>query len=286
VPDAFHIWDVIHDGTRFVAVGQYRDAGNAVQRGIASRSTDGASWSTVQIPDTARLEEAAFGNSVYVALGVTQAPSLRTVQVSADAAVWSAVNGAPELTRVAFGGGRFLGATGVEGNPQFYTSTDGLDWTLIEATAGLFIPPFFTVETLAFLNGHFVMGGSELGIYFLENDRWVSKNGPNRAAVTFSEDTYVATSLWTTTLPPAEPPLEPPSLTWERSSDLLWVRFPARLEHRYQLWERSGLDNGSQWIERENFIALEAAGQFEIPIDAGSGPLWLYRISVEPPTGP
>jgi hypothetical protein len=237
----------------------------------------------VQIPATTRLEEVAFGNGVYVALGVTPSPSQPTLQVSADAVDWSTVTGAPALMRVAFGGGRFLGATGVEGDPQFYTSTDGGDWTLIDATAGLFIPPFFMVETLSFANGHFVMGGSELGVFFLENDLWVLRNGPVRAAVTFSEDTYVATSLWSYTLPEPEPPLEPPVLTWLRIGDLLRLEFPARLDHQYQLLYRPGLSLSSQWMAIDSFVAQEELGQFEVFMDLFGIEPQLYQISVEPP---
>ncbi len=283
VPDAFHVWDVIHDGTRFVAVGQYRDAGNTVQRGIASRSTDGASWTTVQIPDTSRLEDVAFGNGAYVALGVTQVPSLPTVQVSADAVAWSAVTGAPALTRVAFGGGRFLGVSGGPGNPQFHVSVNGVDWTTIDATAGLFIPPFFTVESLTFLNGHFVMGGNELGNFFLNNDRWVMRSGPVRAAMTFSEHTYVATSLWTYTLPEPEPPLERPVLTWQRLGDVLRLEFPARLDYQYQLWQRPGLSLGSPWMPINSFVAQEEVEQFDVFMDLFEIEPQLYQISVEPP---
>jgi len=283
VPDAFHVWDVIHDGTRFVAVGQYRDAGNTVQRGIASRSADGASWDTVQIPATSRLEEVAFGNGAYVALGVTQAPSASTVQVSANAIDWSTVNGAPALIWIAFGGGRFLGVSGNPGNPQFHVSVNGVDWTLIETTVGTFFTPFFEVESLTHVNGHFVLGGTEMGVLFLdENDRWVLGGGPNRAAgVTFSGTTYIATSLWTHTLPEPEPPLEPPVLTWQRLGDVLRLEFPARPDHQYQLWQRGGL--GSQWMAIDGFVAQEELGQFEVFMDLfGIEPQW-YQISVEPP---
>lgn len=279
VPDVSNLWDMIHDGTRFIAVGQH----STVQSGIVSRSTDGASWTTVQVPAAGRLEDVAFGNGVYVALGITPSPSQRTVQVSADAIDWSAVAGAPALTRVAFGGGRFLGATGVQGNPQFYTSTDGEDWTGIDAFAGSFVPPFFTVEGLTFLNGHFVMSGNEQGIFFLNNDRWVLRSGPVRAAVTFSGNTYVATSLLTYTLPEPEPPLEPPVLTWRRLGDVLRLEFPARLDHQYQLWQRPGLGLGSQWTPIDSLVAQEELEQFELFMDLFEIVPQLFQISVEPP---
>jgi hypothetical protein len=279
VPDAFWLWDIIHDGAQFVAAGQYRDAGNTVQRGIVSRSTDGAIWTTVQLDGTSRIEDLAHGNGVYVGVGGL------LVAVSSDAIDWTLVNGAPQLSKIAFGGGRFLGVSGDPGHPQFHTSVDGGEWVLIETADEFFFTPFFEVESLTHLNGHFAMGTSDMGVLFLdESDRWAFSGGPDRAAaVAFSEDTYVATSLWTYRLPEPEPPLEPPVLTWERNGDQLRLLFPTRLEHRYWLWQRTGLGAGSQWFQDLTFVADTEEGNFEVFIAPWDIEPKLFRISVEPP---
>lgn len=279
VPDAFSLRDLIHDGTQFVAAGIYRDAGNTVQRGMVARSTDGAAWTTVQIDGTSRIDDLARGNGVYVGMGGL------LVTVSPDAVNWTVVNGAPALTKIAFGGGRFLGVSGGPGQPQFHTSVNGTEWTLIATTDGVFFTPFFTAESLSYLNAHFVMGTSDMGVLFLdENDRWVFGGGPDRAgAVAFSEGTYIATSLWTYTLPEPEPPLEPPVLTWQRNGDQLRLLFHTRREHRYWLWQRTGLGAGSQWFQDLTFVAESEEGSFEVQIAPWDIEPRLFQISVEPP---
>lgn len=186
---------------------------------------------------------------------------------------------------MAFGGGRFLGVSGGPGHPQFHASGNGVDWTLVETSDGDFFTPFFTAESLAYLNGHFVMGTSDMGVLFLdEDDRWTFGGGPNRAAaLAFSGNMYIATSLWTYRLPEPEPPLTPPTLAWEIIGDLLRLRFPAHLDHRYRLWERPGLGGQSSWVEVQNLTALNADEQFEVTLRSQTDQLWLYRISVEPP---
>ncbi len=283
VPDAFFLGDLIHDGTRFVAAGQYRNTGNTVFRGIVARSTDGASWTTVQIDGTSRIDELSYGNGVYVGVGGL------LVTVSPDVINWTVVNGAPPLTKIAFGGGRFLGVSGDSGQPQFHTSVNGTEWTLIETADEFFFTPFFGVESLAHVNGRFVLGSTDMGVLFLdENDRWVRGGGPDRAVVAFSEDTYIAAaqifgSLWTYTPPEPEPPLEPPVLTWQRNGDQLRLLFPARLEHRYWLWQRTGLGAGSQWFQDLTFVANSEEGSFEVQIAPWDIEPRLFQISVEPP---
>jgi hypothetical protein len=244
-----------------------------------SRSTDGAAWTTVQLNGTSRLEKLAHGNGVYVAVGNGM------VLVSPDTIDWTLVNNAPPLTKVAYGGGRFLGVSGGPGHPRFHTSVDGVEWTLIETADEFFFTPFFTTESLSYLNGHFVMGASDMGVLFLdENDRWAFAGGPNRAAaLAFSEDTYIATSFWTYRLPEPEPPLEPPVLTLQRIGGQLWLTFPARLDHRYWLWQRTGLGAGSQWFQDLTFVADTEEGSFELFIAPWEIEPKLYRISVEPP---
>lgn len=279
VPDAFWLYDILHDGTQFVAAGMYRDAGNTVQRGIVSRSADGASWTTVQLNDTGRIDDLAHGNGVYVALGGAM------VLVSPDAIDWTLVNDAPPLTKIAFGGGRFLGVSGGPGHPQFHTSVNGVDWTLIATTDGHFFTPWFEAQSLTHLNGHFVMGTSDMGVLFLnENDRWVFGGGPDRAvAVVFSGNTYVAAPLWTYRLPEPEPPLEPPLLIWQRNGEQLRLLFPTRLDHRYWLWQRTGLGVGSGWFKDLTFVADSEEGSFEVQIAPWDIEPKLFQISVEPP---
>lgn len=282
VPDAYWLHSVVHDGGQFLAAGQYRNAGNTVRTGIVSRSADGLNWTTVHLPESSRIDRVAFGNGLYVAQG-SAADYL--VFVSADAVNWTRVTNAPALMRLTFGGGRFLGSLGSPGQPQFYTSTNGTDWILLEAADEFSFPPWFTPITLNFLNGHFVMGGNEIGVFFLENDRWVERGGPAHAALAYAEDTYVATSLWTYR-PLAAPSLEPPTLLWEVIGDYLRLRFSAQIDHRYRLWERSGLGEGSAWIEVNSLTAQVAEAQFEIPVQSQPGQVWLYQLSVEPPATP
>jgi hypothetical protein len=117
-------------------------------------STNGAAWTKTPMPtNTGRLLNLTFGNGLHVAGG-----EYRTIWISTNRTEWS--NPIPELsrhpyiadTRVAFGNGVFVGASGFEGD--ILTSPDGTNWTVqtLVTNEGDYV--YF--RDLTFANGRFV----------------------------------------------------------------------------------------------------------------------------------
>lgn len=129
---------VIHDGTRFIAVGD---------DGVIVASPDGASWSPLPGVSVPSLEGIAYGNGTYVAVA-----SDGQILVSKDGAnSWTAWDsGAAWLYDVAYGDGVFVavGANGV----VFTSNDDGAHWTRRVAGSD-------SIFSVAYGNGRFVAVG-------------------------------------------------------------------------------------------------------------------------------
>jgi hypothetical protein len=127
---------VIHDGTRFVVVGER----------TAVFSTNGIGWTQVASSLVGSTAAIAFGNGTYVAAVVSG------LRISTNALDWEWAFDAPHLRSLAFGNGRFVGIM-FDGAPA--VSTDGLTWDTYT------LPPGFDAESVVFANGMFVASVGE-----------------------------------------------------------------------------------------------------------------------------
>ena len=137
--------DVIHADGVYLAAGQrlpYRD--NALTLESASavilRSTDGRSWSPIELDRNLDLRAVAHGNGRFVAVGGKFAflredrVARRTVLTSTDGEQWSSFEEEGDLfVDVAFGNDRFV-AIDFEG--VTFTSSDGQRWDAVEFGPG------------------------------------------------------------------------------------------------------------------------------------------------------
>jgi len=140
-----HTWTSVpaasFGGLRAVAWGDAGWAGASADGRFVS-SADGATWTV----GTAFLEnmgtQVVFGNGHYV-MTTTWPANEERILVSANGIDWSV--GAPRLSHVAFGGGRFvgIGASGVQ------TSVDGTSWTVVPGSR-------IDLDAIAYGNGRFV----------------------------------------------------------------------------------------------------------------------------------
>jgi hypothetical protein len=136
-PQGNRLLDIASGGGRLVAVGR---SGNVVT------STDGGHWERAIVDADCDLLQVAYGNGLFVAIGVTRAPtgmpgvggiapsSIMTgiVLISADGLTWSpGQSPSPFPTDIAFGNGVFVMAGSPSGaTPVFnFTSVDGIHWT-------------------------------------------------------------------------------------------------------------------------------------------------------------
>ena len=125
---------VIHDGARFVVVGEQ----------TVVFSTNGVGWTQIASPLSRLTGAFAFGNGTYV----TSAGGARPLRISTNALDWEQVPNVPSVRSLAFGNGRFVGVS-------FYgavVSTNGLAWNTYPLPPGL----FFEFDSVVFANGVFV----------------------------------------------------------------------------------------------------------------------------------
>ncbi|WP_245237047.1 chitobiase/beta-hexosaminidase C-terminal domain-containing protein [Paenibacillus ihuae] len=120
-------YEVIHDGSQYIAVGK---EGND---GAIWTSADLSSWSKIALPARSGIfTAAAYGNNKYVAIGE---PSQTTTALatSNDGSVWtqrSSINDSTSLSDIAFGNGKFVAVgTGSGSVPKIKTSADGVTWS-------------------------------------------------------------------------------------------------------------------------------------------------------------
>ncbi|WP_339225786.1 chitobiase/beta-hexosaminidase C-terminal domain-containing protein [Paenibacillus sp. FSL H7-0357] len=119
-------YEVIHDGSQYVAVG--KEGGD----GAIWTSGDLTSWSKAALPSrTGTFTAAAYGNNKYVAIGdVSQTTA--ALATSTDGSAWtvrSSINDSTSLTDIAFGNGKFVAVGAGSGSvPKIKTSVDGVVW--------------------------------------------------------------------------------------------------------------------------------------------------------------
>ncbi|GAA5484711.1 PKD domain-containing protein [Haloferula sargassicola] len=133
----------------FVIAGE--DWINSAWAAAAYHSPDGRSWQRANLPSSAPLNDVAFGNGVFVAVGDTG-----TVLRSADGGkTWTSVAAisAQNLRSIAFGDGTFV----VVSADEIHTSTEGLTW--IDRTSGHSAASWHSFNRVAFADGRFFTAG-------------------------------------------------------------------------------------------------------------------------------
>ncbi len=154
---------IIHDGTRFIMVGEEYDfTAPAGWRGAIFTSTDGTNWTRRYFGGTG-LNAVAAGGGAYVAVG-----NSGTALYSADSVTWTPVTSGTTMNikDVAWGGGRFVAGAGNIYFPGPYvravlSSSNGQTW-IDHDTAGL--PYLSEITEIEYINGRFLAGGWNAGI--------------------------------------------------------------------------------------------------------------------------
>lgn len=167
MPNNSNPYDLIHDGTQFVAVGaRYNFAEPVGFKNWVGTSPDGITWTHRHFGTNSGAVYGVAYNGSGIYLGVA---SNSVVLRSTDGAVtWTPVASAPVLPagkhygKVAYGDGRFVMTSQNDASAaqKIYSSIDGLTWT--DETAGLVGGAnnvHIGTET-EFLNGKFIASGS------------------------------------------------------------------------------------------------------------------------------
>ncbi len=129
LPQGNSLQDVVWDGTRWLAAGEYS---------TLLSSTNGTDWARLTLTNNFQARGIATSGSTAVVVGWSdyspQADEIRTaILVSTDGTSWApAVNGALNdgLIGVVFGGGRWVAV----GSYRMLTSPDGVTWSTIART--------------------------------------------------------------------------------------------------------------------------------------------------------
>ena len=114
-------------------------------------SPDGKTWQPAEVPDADPLNDVAFGNGVFIAVG-----DLGTVLRSADGGKsWSSITAisSRNLTSIAFGDGTFVAVS----SDEIHTSVDGLVWT--DRSSGHDAASWHSFKRVLFADGRFYAGG-------------------------------------------------------------------------------------------------------------------------------
>lgn len=160
-------------------------------------------WHVRSSGTTRRLNDVAYGNGTFVAVGEEG-----TVLRSADGVEWLPSNAGTvsRLDAIAFGNGVFVAVGGLGSKPMF-TSSDGVNWTPRTTTiAGGYLDVVFNGEVFFVLAGKGAFGTSGDAV------QWVTGKIPSSqdpAAVAFGGGTWVVAGykpsgsphgmLWTST---------------------------------------------------------------------------------------
>jgi len=127
--------DVLHDGTKFLAVGYSGSAG------LVATSTDGTSWTNSTLPTVSGTYEytavAYNGSNQYVAI-IGGNGGTRNIATSSDGTSWSGTVNALTANSfwkdVVYGAGRYIAIRGDASSVNY--STNGTSWTNAAVTAG------------------------------------------------------------------------------------------------------------------------------------------------------
>ncbi len=154
---------IIHDGTRFIMVGdEYDFTAPQGWRGAIFTSTNGTTWTRRYLGGLG-LKGVAAGGGAYVAVGLNGA-----VLRSTDSVTWTPVTSGTSMNLwdVAWGGGGFVAGAG-NVDPDFpfgqtvITSANGQTW-VNRGSVGL--PSISEVSEIEYINGRFIIGGWNVGI--------------------------------------------------------------------------------------------------------------------------
>lgn len=152
-------------------------------------SKDGTNWAALPLPfDGSTINQIAYGNGQYVAVGGTATGSL--LATSPDLTNWTFAAAGPDraLNSVAFGGGVFaaVGSTGSAALGTFtsfvITSTNGSDWTRQNS------PTNTGVVDIVYGNGRFVAALNDAGPQFM-----VSTDGTSWLPVNYTTNRFFQT---------------------------------------------------------------------------------------------
>jgi hypothetical protein len=143
--------DITYGNNMYVAVG-----GALAGASVAAYSTDKVHWISQQVSSGGPLRSVAYGNGMFVAVGY-----LNLVMFSTNGVNWSNVIYSPPYIHyfqtVAFGDGRFV-AMGFEPGGErrnfLYTSTNGINWTLLQERF-----PYPKIQDVTFQSGYFLAFG-------------------------------------------------------------------------------------------------------------------------------
>jgi len=138
--------DIVSAEGQLVKVGRrYGIDGYTASDSLIAVSTDGTTWQITELPETGGLDDVAFGNGRWLAVGSELVDTPNSSFVLVDAAFtattggeWQAVADPPDAaTALAYGAGRFVAA----GNYGLTQSVDGEAWTPIADTETLWWDP-------------------------------------------------------------------------------------------------------------------------------------------------
>jgi len=153
-----HIFGGVWDGSQFVLAGMDYNGSAFVGCILTSTTGNSASW-TRQVLTGAPLRAMSYGAGVNIAVGDNG-----TIRRSTNGSSWSLVTSGTtnHLYGVAYGGGRFIAvgfATAGSGNCCVLSSSDGLSWTNISATAAAELLSWHDLRSIAWANDRFLASG-------------------------------------------------------------------------------------------------------------------------------
>jgi hypothetical protein len=178
---------VVHADHRFVVVGGDPSyIGEPPGTSAILTSTDGSHWNPGLTNFNHPLFDAAYGNGTWVASGEDG-----TFFTSTDGTNWTdrSISGVShDLTRIAFGNGRFV-ARAVS-RDLVYVSTNSVDWSPVES------PGASELHHLRFVNGVFAGGGTNGHVLLSTNGvDWTVRQAPTDSwigPVAYGKGRYVA----------------------------------------------------------------------------------------------
>ncbi|WOO41479.1 PKD domain-containing protein [Rubellicoccus peritrichatus] len=132
--------------------------GDGGSNSYINTSSDGYNWTSQTTGETESLNDIAYGDGLFVAVG-----NGGLIQYSSDASSWTTASAptSEDITQIGFGGGVFIAIS----DSGVWRSTDGASWTNqfseFDPSTGYGKP----VHVL-YHHGVFVMGFSSVGIYY------------------------------------------------------------------------------------------------------------------------
>ncbi|WP_438495676.1 chitobiase/beta-hexosaminidase C-terminal domain-containing protein [Paenibacillus sp. IHBB 3054] len=174
-------YEVIHDGSQYVAVG--KEGGD----GAIWTSGDLTSWSKAALSSrTGAFTAAAYGNNKYVAIGdVSQTTT--ALATSTDGSVWTvrnSINDSTSLTDIAFGNGKFVAVGAGSGSvPKIKTSVDGVVWNEpvlpVQSIDALYTVTYDNNQFIALGYGYDSSGNVDQASIWTstDGDTWVNHSG-------------------------------------------------------------------------------------------------------------